>query len=519
MINDTGRYPVATEDLVGMTLGKLIQRDPNQGYKLLSMLTFAPARNDWNVPSAETHVNDVSGQESDYYCKLTYAVVDCEGFASDDPEGREAKEITIQVLQVNDQPTDTVLQDESQSATLIGYEDSNLFIRFDASDVEDDDFTLKVVSCNGANGTYYLPSAAQPNHIDENGQLDTSLPIESLFDTRGANAGVDCTSALIEHKELLYSDTDGKGWYLLFVPNADKHGQDFSYITVAYDDDTVLDQEPQKSDRFIDIRSVNDAPVVYAGDVDASTINTPFTVSNGMNINLNLNFDDIDATTTSGDEFNGLGFQIRVSAVDLQNPDDVISESFSYQIADGVFLVQEEVIQPNSEQLGLVKWTGSISASNEFVKRVSVKFLSSGDYDIEVVVSDAGMVGYCTPDVELDMTEYASSDIRSQNRFRNGFGNGPQGYESSQCVRTTAVTVQFKATNLTAVIGGLVTLGGAGFLALVALGAVLFAKLKKPEDLDAWQALDNAQFANAQKSGIHEEATKGGQSGIYQGKK
>jgi hypothetical protein len=42
--------------------------------------------------------------------------------------------------------------------------------------------------------------------------------------------------------------------------------------------------------------------------------------------------------------------------------------------------------------------------------------------------------------------------------------------------------------------------------------------LNKPEDLDAWQALDNAQFANAQQSGIHKEAKIGGTSALYQGK-
>jgi len=100
----------------------------------------------------------------------------------------------------------------------------------------------------------------------------------------------------------------------------------------------------------------------------------------------------------------------------------------------------------------------------------------------------------------------------------NGKPLGPSGYEDSRCNRVSVVELSVKVNVRSSVIGGIASGAGAGLLALLALGAVIFAKMNKPEDLDAWQALDNAQFTNAQTSGIHQEAKVGGQSALYTSK-
>jgi hypothetical protein len=516
LINSTGRFPVATEDLVGMTLGRLVERIPGQGYRLASMLTFAPARNDWNVPSAETHENDQSGEESSFYCQLTYALVDSEGLASDDAElGQAPKTITLQVRQQNDQPTDTVLQDPENSATLIGYEDTNLYIRFDASDVEDDDFTFRVVSCDNSRGKFFFPSPAQGSHIDENGDLNLNVGLNALFDLRNE---INCQDNVITNPERLYSSTVGKGWYVLFQPNPNDFGVEFSHITVSYDDGTVNGQAVQFSDRFIDIRPVNDPPVILSGGEPAADIRNQLVVQNGNNVGLALSFVDNDAVLSDGTEFSGLGFQLRVSSASLNNENNEVKDAFVYSVApsDEEFIQSRLEVQPTNEDLGLVRWVGSISQANSFASRVAVNFEYLGTYTIEIVAVDGGRTGYCTPDVVLDQTVYPENDIRT---FigTNGQFLGAAGYEDSRCNRVSVVELQVKVNSRAAVIGGIATGAGAGLLALLALGAIVFAKLKKPEDLDAWQALDNAQLNNVQVSGIHQAGKTGGTSALYQG--
>jgi hypothetical protein len=497
-----------------MTLGRLVKRLPGEGYKLISMLAFAPARDDWNVPSVETHENDVSGKESEFYCQLTYAVVDAEGLASDDADlGTDPKTITLQVRQQNDQPTDTVLQDPSQSSTLIGYEDNNLYIKFDASDVEDDDFVFAVVKCDNSRGQFYYPAPSQSSHILANGDLDTSVDINALFDVRGDP--VACEDSVITNPEMLYSDTNGRGWYILFVPNENDSGNNFAYITVSYDDGTVASQGPQKSDRFINIRSVNDAPVILSGGVPASEIQNTLVIQSATPLGLALSFEDADDNPI----FAGVGFQLRVKSAELNNQNDQMSTAFQYAVAENdVVLTNKYITQPNNNgNLGKLRWIASIAQGSAFANFVSINFASLGDYELEIVVSDAGMSGYCSPDVIADTSVYPADDVRTIVGME-GELKGSAGYEASKCVRVAVVELGVKVNVRSSVVGGIASGAGAGLLALLALGAVLFAKMNKPEDLDAWQALDNAQFTNAQVSGIHKEAKIGGQSALYQSK-
>jgi hypothetical protein len=517
LINETGRFPVATDDLVGMTLGRLVKRLPGEGYKLVSMLAFAPARDDWNVASDETHENDVSGQESAYYCQLTYAVVDAEGLASDDAVlGTDPKTITIQVRQQNDQPTDTVLQDRAQSSTLIGYEDNDLIIKFAASDVEDDDFVFSVVACNNARGQFYYPARNQHDFILPNGELDLSKPETSLFDTRGDP--IACEDAVISNPEMLFSDTNGKGWFVLFRPNENDSGQDFSFIRVSYNDGTVIGQAEQLSDRTIHIRPVNDAPEIFSGGAPASDITNKLVIQSSTPLGLALSFADADDTTV----FDGVGFQVRVKSAELRPNQNIdMEDAFTYVVAPAAnsLTIQNKLIVPpnNNGELGKMRWIASIAQGNAFAAQTSINFVALGEYVLEIVVSDAGMSGYCSPDVVEDLTVYPIDDVRTA-VGHEGKLVGSTGYEESRCVRVSVVELRIQVNVASSVIGGIASGAGAGLLALLALGAVVFAKMNKPEDLDAWQALDNAQITNAQTSGIHKSAKNGGTSALYEGK-
>jgi hypothetical protein len=519
LMNATGHFPVSIEDLPGMTMGQLLVRGMNEGYKLVSMLAFAPARDDWNVKSDETHENDESGEESEYYCRLTYAVVDSEGKASDD-DG-EPKTITIQVRQKNDQPTDSVLQDPSQSSTLVGYEDTDLYIKFDASDVENDDFVFTIESCDDSRGTYYLPHPSQHKYINTNGELEVTPNNENqLF---GAPVRCNQTSTL---GRLEYSATEGKGWFLLFRPNEDDYGQDFSRITVSYDDEKVSSQDAQKSDRFIDIRPVNDAPVIFRGSARISAGNNgngnAAAVTPNTEVGLGLRFADVDAVVSDGEEFAKMWFQLRVSEFSPNNGKLEARDVFSYSVekSSDTDSVQYEIEQPQSNSvLGLIRWNGSVSQSNAFVRRVKVAFKNTGLYVLEVVAADNGFQGYCPPDVELDQTVYPEGDIRNEKQAGpEGLWKGTPGFEDASCNRVSTATIEVSVRTSALVVGGIAAGAGAGLLALLALGAILAAKLKQPKDLDAWQALDNAEFANAQQSGIHQGAKVGGSSAVYQGK-
>jgi hypothetical protein len=511
-INETARFPVATEDLVGMTLGRLVKRlDGGEGYKLVSMLAFAPARDDWNVESDETHENDVSGTASEFYCQLTYAVIDAEGLASDDAVlGTDPKVITIHVRQQNDQPTDSVLQDPSQSSTLIGYEDHDLFIRFDATDVEDDNFDFAITACVSPRGKFYFPTAAQSNHINADGELDTSQDIATLFDLRNP---VVCDVATIANPQMEYIDTNGRGWYILFRPDENEFGMDFASITVSYDDGSVVGQAPQLSSRKIIIQPVNDAPIILTGGSLASEIKNTLVIAAGTPLSLSLSFQDDDDIPT----FDQVGFQLRVKSATPQKENANIAEAFSYIVAPNeVSLDDRDLVAPvDADNLGGIVWIGSLAQGNAYASHLSIEFSELGDYVVEVVVVDNGMTGYCTPDVVVDNSVYPEDDIRTR-LGTNGQLLGQPGYEASRCNRVSSHEFGVKITVSASVIGGAAAGAGAGLLALLALGAVAFAKLNKPEDLDAWQALDNAQITNAQQSGIHKGAATGGQSAIFQ---
>jgi len=266
------------------------------------------------------------------------------------------------------------------------------------------------------------------------------------------------------------------------------------------------------------IRPVNDAPLILSGGAPASDIQNQLVIQSNNPLGLALSFEDADASNSGQEEASDLGFQLSVKSVELNNNNEEQKDAFVYAVAaNEVVLTNKYIAQPTNSDLGKLRWVGSISQGSAFATHVSVNFLSLGDFVIEIVAADNGRAGYCTPDVVLDTTVYPGDDIRTI-IGANGKLLGAPGYEASRCNRVSAVELRVKVNVRSSVIGGIASGAGAGLLALLALGAVVFAKMNKPEDLDAWQALDNAQITNAQTSGIHKSGKNGGQSALYEGK-
>jgi len=145
-------------------------------------------------------------------------------------------------------------------------------------------------------------------------------------------------------------------------------------------------------------------------------------------------------------------------------------------------------------------------------------FFPEGEFDLEFIVHDRGNVGFCPPNIVEDLNIYVSPDIRQTFGAEGSFPSDVDGYPIlDRCNRVSRVVITFNASASGSVLATVPAAVGASVAALAAIGAVIYAKLRKPEDLDAWQALDGAMGANTMSSGIHVQAGTAGKSGIYQG--
>jgi len=168
--------------------------------------------------------------------------------------------------------------------------------------------------------------------------------------------------------------------------------------------------------------------------------------------------------------------------------------------------------------LGYTQFWGTQTQANAFMQRISFT-LPEGEYEFEFIVHDKGFTGYCPPDIIRDTTIFASPDIRQKFGTEGSLATDEDGVEQpSRCNRVSKVQINFTATANTSVVAVVPAAVGASVAALAAIGAVIYAKLRKPEDMDAWQALDGAMGANTMSSGIHVAAGSAGQYGIYQGR-
>jgi len=155
----------------------------------------------------------------------------------------------------------------------------------------------------------------------------------------------------------------------------------------------------------------------------------------------------------------------------------------------------------------------SIASTAEFAK-IAISFNWPGDYVIQLVAADGGATGYCPQyNGVLPMLQnpiYQQKDPRR--KYPDGFFIAPQ-----NCYRVGVANIQVTVEENSSTPTGMITLG-AGVLAIAAIGAVIAAKLKKPEDLNAWEALDNQLMGSANTSAIFTEQSTKQANSLYQGK-
>jgi len=299
----------------------------------------------------------------------------------------------------------------------------------------------------------------------------------------------------------------------LFVPLENDSGSNYNSITVNYNDEQLEDQPVSSSRRDITILEVNDAPVLKMGEVVLGGEETvTLTVAKENPVSLNLNTFDIDARTSDNSE-TPMAFRLAITRAEPQTEGDLVV--FSVPPASGVR--QVVTVQPGAGILGYIQFLGSQTQANEFLQGISFVF-PEGEYDLEFVVHDKGFTGYCPPNLAVDKKVYISPDIRQTFGVEGTFPKDGDGKNiTSRCNRVSKIAITFNAQSSASVIATVPAAVGASVAALAAIGAVIYAKLRKPEDLDAWQALDGAMGANTMSSGIHVQAGTAGKSGIYQG--
>jgi len=362
---------------------------------------------------------------------------------------------------------------------------------------------MRVTLC-GTRGKFYYPRSTQADHINDAGVLDLTQDINSLFDLQVA---VDCSTDPVVSKTFEYINTKSHGWYILFQPIENDSGFKYNRIRVEYDDNTFSKSVtvPAYSQRSITIRAVNDVPVFSVpllGSNERVNIygeQTPIVLLKDKDQHFGIEVADIDAVVSDGKEYAGMRFQLAVTSITLKDKDAVIKKDtvvYGFDTTDSDEVVTVE--QTSATDLGFIQFTGSVAQINSVLSKVTMKFTEVGTYTFEIVALDAGFNGYCPPGLVQDKTVYDASDIRVLGGNGTLYGKGPE-----TCNTVSVVKFTVEAEKNTLVTAGVATAAGAGAAAILAAAAVAFAKLKKPEDLDAWQALDGAMGGNAMSSGSH----------------
>src|SRR5690606_38496196 len=125
------------------------------------LLNFRPSTDDYNLDNTAENRNGRNpdgGHRGNYYCEIKYNVVD-----DDNATSVLDKTININVVQLNDIPrerfgtdkTGTINIVDAKKFLVLGLEDYPVIMYIDPTDVENDDFDVKVVAC-GRKGTFYF---------------------------------------------------------------------------------------------------------------------------------------------------------------------------------------------------------------------------------------------------------------------------------------------------------------------------------------------------------------------------
>jgi len=299
---------------------------------------------------------------------------------------------------------------------------------------------------------------------------------------------------------------------LLFVPLENDYANNYNSITVNYNDEQLEDQLVSSSRRTIDIVAVNDAPVLKMGEVVLGGAETvTLTVAKENPVSLNLNTFDIDARSSDGTTESSMAFRL---AIIKANPKD--TSKFAH------FTVPANVsncvtVQPSATTLGYIQFQAAQTPANAILHGISFTF-PEGTYEMEFVAIDKGFVGVCPPGLVKDTTIYVLPDFRKTFGGEGTLPFNDNGPVKDRCNRVSRVVISFTADVNGSVIASVPAAVGAGVAFLSILGAVIYAKLRKPEDMDAWQALDGAMGTNMVSSQIHVTAGSTGQNTLYQGR-
>jgi hypothetical protein len=387
---------------------------------LQPILSFRPFLDDFNVDNPNENHNQptAGGHKGDYYCTIEYNVIDNYGAIS------SSKVIYITVMQINDLPRENVFRPNSDSNSnvqvdfnnmlvdqIIGFENLGTVFYLNAYDVEGDDFSVKIFNCDPTKGSFYGPSANQFTFIDSNGnlQIPSSNPVSQLF----SPYPIDCNASQSSFVQLneTFSQTGGKGWYMLFVPNQLDSGSNYNKLSLIYDDGIAPVNTLYGTFRYMNILPVNNAPIIYSNSpssgsqIEVSYDDYSVLILNPLTFNGTIHVDGSESYTSIVNNPFNWGLQVNdVDAFGATNIDYSItistrpSKDAAAAYEPGYFSGFPSNATNANVQRDTITFSGTIAQANSYFSTLSFVGDKQGQYTIVVKVNDNGNTGiYCPP--------------------------------------------------------------------------------------------------------------------------
>jgi len=307
-----------------------------------------------------------------------------------------------------------------------------------------------------------------------------------------------------------FSQTQKRGWYLLFIPApGDSDQRIYNTIDLYYDDTISAINTSYASIRNIRIDPVNDAPVIST--TSGTNGNTLTKISYDKDVFL------VDPQNYNGPDIHVDGTASISAVVNTQTflPINVFDEEST---ANDRLLLSITLSSKNKGTLSYKTSRGDTVTlgTNGNAKEIDVsmsltemktfftnqlKFLATeqGTFTVSITVNDTGapLPGTCEP-----------GNPNFQTSLRTKF-----------CPRISKAILTIIAQNNAALVTGAAVGVGAGVLALAAVGALLGGKFLKPKETDAWTEWDEDKLGDvALKNPFYQQETNVKASGIFQGK-
>jgi len=351
------------------------------------------------------------------------------------------------------------------------------------------------------NGKFFFPASDQYKYIDDNGHLN--IPATNPL-SLWSNITVDCVKARSSFDVFptKFSETQGKGWFVLFKPTKNENGINYNKLTLIYDDLITKLDDSYGTFRFITILPVNDAPIIAANDnngnkvdisydkelfiFDYKTFNGSVHVDGNLQIatvvgseivkNLGLKFSDEDALDSPE-----IDFEIKITSRPKTNDGSKSGVFTGFPSVPGATVSSDSI-----------KFKSSIEQANRYVASLNFVTEIRGEYVVTVTVNDNGFTGrYCPPGKDFSLGQ-------------------------RKCPRTSVATLTILADTNVALVAGIATGVGGGVLLLAALGAILGSKYLKPTETDAWTEWDEDKLGDvALKNPFYQQDTQMSTSPIY----